>query len=216
MKAATNLEIVKRLGKADFQSLTLLGNIYSNNRMPDLALISYLDALKITDKKNIDVLIQSAGAFIAASNFEQARTLIKEIRNNFSQKSFNSKSELILLTHEAKIAIFDGNDDFAISLFLEIIKRDLLNGDAIIALGKLYAEQEKLSEAITRFQQAEKIIEQKQADLIAMGRELMYNPFWPLHAAQELEVDPNFDMWPDQYRWAVSRRSNIVKFKEIS
>ncbi len=64
--------------------------------------------------------------------------------------------------------------------------------------------------------QAEKIIEQKQADLIAMGRELMYNPFWPLHAAQELEVDPNFDMWPDQYRWAVSRRSNIVKFKEIS
>jgi hypothetical protein len=23
-------------------------------------------------------------------------------------------------------------------------------------------------------------------------------------------------MWPDQYRWAVSRRSNIVKFKEIS
>ena len=64
--------------------------------------------------------------------------------------------------------------------------------------------------------QAEKIIEQKQADLIAMGRELMYNPFWPLHAAQELEVDPNFDMWPDQYRWAVSRRANIVKFKEIS
>lgn len=167
MKAATNLEIVKRLGKADFQSLTLLGNIYSNNRMPDLALISYLDALKITDKKNIDVLIQSAGAFIAASNFEQARTLIKEIRNNFSQKSFNSKSELILLTHEAKIAIFDGNDDFAISLFLEIIKRDLLNGDAIIALGKLYAEQEKLSEAITRFQQAEKIIEYERPALIA-------------------------------------------------
>ena len=43
-------------------------------------------------------------------------------------------------------------------------------------------------------------MQQKQADLIAMGRELMYNPFWPLHAAQELEVDPNFDMWPDQYK----------------
>ncbi len=67
---------------------------------------------------------------------------------------------------------------------------------------------------IINAKQAEKIIEQKQADLIAMGRELMYNPFWPLHAAQELNVDPNFNLWPDQYRWAVNRRANIVKFKE--
>ena len=63
--------------------------------------------------------------------------------------------------------------------------------------------------------QAEEILKTGQADLIAMGRELMYNPFWPLHAAQELNVDPNFEMWPDQYRWAVNRRSNIIKFKEI-
>ena len=64
--------------------------------------------------------------------------------------------------------------------------------------------------------QAEEILNSNQADLIAMGRELMYNPFWPLHAAQELKVDPEFRMWPDQYRWAVNRRSNIVNFKEIS
>ncbi len=64
--------------------------------------------------------------------------------------------------------------------------------------------------------QAEAILKTKQADLIALGRELMYNPFWPLHAAQELKVDPDFKMWPDQYRWAVNRRSNIIKFSEVS
>ena len=69
---------------------------------------------------------------------------------------------------------------------------------------------------IINAKQAENIIEHGQADLIAMGRELMYNPFWPLHAAQELNVDPNFEMWPEQYRWAVSRRANIIKFKEMS
>ena len=68
---------------------------------------------------------------------------------------------------------------------------------------------------IINAKQAEEIIIQKKADLIAMGREMMYNPFWLLHAAQELNVDPNFDMWPDQYRWAVSRRSNIIKFKKM-
>ena len=45
---------------------------------------------------------------------------------------------------------------------------------------------------------------------------MMYNPFWLLHAAQELNVDPNFDMWPEQYRWAVSRRSDIIKFKKCN
>ena len=68
---------------------------------------------------------------------------------------------------------------------------------------------------IINAKQAEEIISTKKADLIAMGREMMYNPFWLLHAAQELNVDPNFDMWPDQYRWAVSRRSDIIKFKKM-
>ena len=69
---------------------------------------------------------------------------------------------------------------------------------------------------IINAKQAEEIINQKKADLIAMGREMMYNPFWLLHAAQELNVDPNFDMWPDQYRWAVSRRSDIINLKKCN
>ena len=59
--------------------------------------------------------------------------------------------------------------------------------------------------------QAEKILKSGQADLIALGRELMYNPFWPLHAAQELNADDNYRLWPDQYRWAVNRRASIYK-----
>ena len=48
-----------------------------------------------------------------------------------------------------------------------------------------------------------------------MGRELMYNPFWPLHAAQQLKADPKFSLWPKQYKWGINRRSNIEKFKNI-
>ena len=64
-------------------------------------------------------------------------------------------------------------------------------------------------------QQAENILMENKADFIAMGRELMYNPFWPLHAAQELNTDPEYKMWPDQYRWGVNRRSKIKNFKVI-
>jgi 2,4-dienoyl-CoA reductase-like NADH-dependent reductase (Old Yellow Enzyme family) len=63
--------------------------------------------------------------------------------------------------------------------------------------------------------QAEAILQEGRADLIALGREIMYNPFWPLHAAEALNADPNFEMWPAQYAWAVKRRSEITGFAGI-
>jgi 2,4-dienoyl-CoA reductase-like NADH-dependent reductase (Old Yellow Enzyme family) len=59
--------------------------------------------------------------------------------------------------------------------------------------------------------QAEDILQSGGADLVALGRELMYDPFWPLHAAAALGADPDFKMWPEQYAWAVDRRAQIKR-----
>ncbi|MEC7124046.1 MAG: NADH:flavin oxidoreductase/NADH oxidase [Pseudomonadota bacterium] len=64
-------------------------------------------------------------------------------------------------------------------------------------------------------QQAEDILVEGRADLVALGRELMFNPFWALHAAQALDHDPNFKMWPDQYAWGVFRRAQLANFKDV-
>ncbi len=50
---------------------------------------------------------------------------------------------------------------------------------------------------ITEAQQAEQILQSGQADAIFVGRELLRNPYWPLHAAAEL--GDRLDYWPDQY-----------------
>jgi 2,4-dienoyl-CoA reductase-like NADH-dependent reductase (Old Yellow Enzyme family) len=49
---------------------------------------------------------------------------------------------------------------------------------------------------ITEPRQAEAILAEGRADLIALGRELLRSPYWPLHAAAALGVDRP---WPDQY-----------------
>ncbi|WP_075322896.1 NADH:flavin oxidoreductase/NADH oxidase [Acidithiobacillus albertensis] len=49
---------------------------------------------------------------------------------------------------------------------------------------------------ITEAMQAEHILLTEQADGIALARELLRNPYWPLHAARELGVDLP---WPEQY-----------------
>ncbi|NKB59752.1 MAG: NADH:flavin oxidoreductase/NADH oxidase [Alphaproteobacteria bacterium] len=65
-------------------------------------------------------------------------------------------------------------------------------------------------------QQAEDILQYGRADLVALGREIMYNPFWPLHAAQALGTDPDSEMWPHQYAWAVKRRGEIAAYSAAS
>lgn len=49
---------------------------------------------------------------------------------------------------------------------------------------------------ITSPQQAERILLDEQADLIFLARELLRDPYWPLHAAHKLGVDV---AWPNQY-----------------
>jgi 2,4-dienoyl-CoA reductase-like NADH-dependent reductase (Old Yellow Enzyme family) len=55
--------------------------------------------------------------------------------------------------------------------------------------------------------QAEQILQNGQADLIAVAREALYDPYWPQHAARELGADSgNYAAWPYQYGWWLDKR----------
>jgi hypothetical protein len=56
--------------------------------------------------------------------------------------------------------------------------------------------------------QAEAILQSGDADLIAIGRQALYEPFWALHAAQALGCDPDFDLWTPEYGWWLEKRKN--------
>lgn len=57
---------------------------------------------------------------------------------------------------------------------------------------------------------AEQILREERADLIAIGREALYNPFWARHAARVLERDRGFAGWPEQYAWWLERRARSM------
>jgi len=52
---------------------------------------------------------------------------------------------------------------------------------------------------ITQAKQAEKIIADGQADVVLLARELLRDPYWPLHAAKQLGAEL---AWPKQYERA--------------
>ncbi len=67
---------------------------------------------------------------------------------------------------------------------------------------------------IVRPKQAEEIVAGARADLVAIGREILYDPFWPAHAARALGADPEFATLPVQYGWWLDRRSKTGYVEE--
>jgi 2,4-dienoyl-CoA reductase-like NADH-dependent reductase (Old Yellow Enzyme family) len=59
--------------------------------------------------------------------------------------------------------------------------------------------------------QAEEALQAGRADLIAVGRDMLYDPNWPLHAARALGADPDYAMWPVQYGWWLTRRESALR-----
>lgn len=60
---------------------------------------------------------------------------------------------------------------------------------------------------IVHAKQAEQILQDNCADLIAIGREALQNPKWPLHAALEMGADAPFALMPDSYRYWLEKRA---------
>ena len=62
---------------------------------------------------------------------------------------------------------------------------------------------------ITDAAQADAIVRSGSADLIAIAREALRDPFWAAHASQALGGE-EFSAWPEQYRWWLRARASHV------
>jgi 2,4-dienoyl-CoA reductase-like NADH-dependent reductase (Old Yellow Enzyme family) len=62
---------------------------------------------------------------------------------------------------------------------------------------------------ITDPHQAEDILRREQADVVALGREMLYNPNWPIHAAQTLGAKNPYEVMASNYRYWLEKRANI-------
>jgi len=83
--------------------------------------------------------------------------------------------------------------------FAETIRREA--GIATIAVG-----------LILDGPQAEEILRNGQADLIAVAREALYDPYWPRHAARAIGADAGaFAAWPHQYGWWLDKREPTLR-----
>lgn len=59
--------------------------------------------------------------------------------------------------------------------------------------------------------EADQMITSNQVDMVALARELLDNPNWPLHAAEAIGANEGRKLWKDEFGWWLSRRDRLVK-----
>lgn len=60
--------------------------------------------------------------------------------------------------------------------------------------------------------QAEGVLQQGKADLVALGREALFDPYWAHHAAAALGIDPQYARWPQRHGiWLAKRAPGLAR-----
>lgn len=63
--------------------------------------------------------------------------------------------------------------------------------------------------------QAEAVLQGGNADLIALGREALFDPYWPHHAALTLCADSGYQRWPERHGiWLAKRAPGLAQARE--
>lgn len=154
-KAATSLEMLRRLGKATPPNLFLLGDLYMSQEARDLALSAYLEAIEKDGGKNMAKALRPAQILVSRGAWEEARTLFSKIRG--AGTALAAQDELKLLKLESKVALAAGDRDQAIKTLEQIIQKDPLDAEALLLAGDYYAKNGEMEKAEFRFETAAKI-----------------------------------------------------------
>ncbi len=162
MDAAENLELIGRMGKATAASLNMLGDIYINEELFDLAVDCYVEAMQKKPDQRPDRAIRAAKVLTARAAYDQTRQLVKAIEQSHGQMlSTEAKKDLLKL--RARIAVAEGSGEEEAEVLKRIVELDPLDGEALILLGQHASRAGDIEQAIFYYERAASL-EQFEAD----------------------------------------------------
>lgn len=202
LKAAGIFELVNHLGQSTVDSLNMLGDIYVNEELYDLAVRSYIQAMDKDPQGDSKRALRSAKVLVARGALKETRQLVERIENlRGSQLDAGDRKDLLKL--RARLAVADGSGEEEVRVLEEIVKMDPLDGEALILLGQHSSRNGDTEKAIFYYERAASI-EQHEADAKVRHAQLLvengkYAEALPLlRRAQLLEPRENVQEYLEQ------------------
>lgn len=210
MRAAENYEIVERMGQGTPESLNMLGDIYINEELFELAVSAYARALERGPSVTSDRAVRAAKVLTARGALREAKGLVESVERLRGERlSDAEKKDLLKL--RARLAVAEGAGDEEARVLEEIVALDPLDGEALILLGQHAQRGNDPDRAIFLFERAA-AIEAFEADakvrhaqlLVGLGRYAEALPL--LRRAQTVKPRENIQEYLEQVERVANSR----------
>jgi tetratricopeptide (TPR) repeat protein len=152
-KAAENYELVDRLGQSTADSLKMLGDIYVNDQLFDLAVQCYVRALDKQPQGSAERAIRAAKALVAHGALSESKTLIARIEA-LPRDQLPDAQRKDLLKLRARLAVAAGAGEEEAKALEEVVALDPLDGEALLLLGQHRSRAGDLEKAIFYYERA--------------------------------------------------------------
>lgn len=136
--AARNIEVVRKMGKADSEALLQLGELYTSLSLNALAMDCFEAVLNRSPKPNQQPLVEAALAMNSDGDLENASKLLQLIQASY--EGIDSDTKPLAYRLQAVVAKQQGENDRAIASWQKLLELTPLDGTVILNLVTLYAE----------------------------------------------------------------------------
>lgn len=154
LRAAENLELLDKLGKASADTMQTLGDIYLTEGLADLAARAYGRSLQIDPRQPLAKTVRAAEALAARGAQPQARALTASLRQARGAALPDDENKKILRL-ESRLALADGGGGpEAVAVLQEILRLDPLDGEALLLLGQYYGRNGEPDKAMLQYETA--------------------------------------------------------------
>lgn len=153
LKAAQNLEMLQRMEKASTVSLYTLGDIYVNESLWDLAARAYGHAIRHDTEQSADDPLRRVEILSQRGALDQAGAVLDLVRQTLVDQ-LDEVERKRMLKLEARIAVAQDDGGEAVGVLEEIVALDPLDGEALMLLGRHYADQGEVERAVFYYERA--------------------------------------------------------------
>lgn len=170
LRAAENFELLDRMGQSTADSLNLLGDIYVNQELFDLAASAYRRALVEHEGQTARAL-RAARELVLRGALEETDALLAAAQQQAGD-DLGAEDHKELLRLRARLAVARGEGDEEARVLREIVSLDPLDGEALILLGRYETRNGNPEQAILHFERASGL-ERFEADAKRLWAEIL-------------------------------------------
>lgn len=152
-QAAQNIEFVDSLGQSSVDALNLLGDIYINEELYELAGQAYLRALEKNPEAAPTRALRAAKDLAVRGAASEAKLLAERIEALHGAK-LEAEDKKNLLRLRARLAAAASATPEEVAILEEIVSLDPLDGDALILLGQHASKRNESEKAVFYYERA--------------------------------------------------------------